>query len=393
MVAMALVAVLAAAAGASAVLSEDDVSAGIATGDVVVSGTQIVLADADTTVDGTAVGSDSTAQVYMTEEQTKDREGNETTSYVVTVTKSGEYVLSGTLDGRLVVDLPDGDEGAVTLYVDGVKISNSTEGTSAVLSDADLTVSGNGSALVTSMGNAVESEGTLTVAAGTLVASAGPRSSALVGETVAVTGGLVAAFGSENPELGETTTQVTLEMTFRGLQDAGILAITDSDAAAVIAVQASQPYEAALISGPALALDTTYSLYAGGSAESVDDYGVCTGYTAGTVLDVSGNAMPGNGPGMHGMRDGGRGPMCPPQHDEDDDSDSATTSGIVTIAEDDAGSADDSSDEDTAPEAPSKPVAVTEFTLTATVTVLSGVVAAPSEEPSETPDAPSDNGG
>jgi hypothetical protein len=129
---------------------------------------------------------------------------------VATITAAGTYTLSGALtDGQIVVDTED--EALVTLVLNGVDISNSTtapiailnaeaavivladnsannvtdaasyvfpnaeedEPNAAIFSNADLTLSGNGSLTVTANYNdAISSDDGLTIAGGTITVSA-----------------------------------------------------------------------------------------------------------------------------------------------------------------------------------------------------------------------------
>ncbi len=108
-------------------------------------GTHIVLSDSAITVDGTAIGSNTTDAVYAANdivyyESDKDftyGEGDEKDAHtkaeadahtVVHITKAGQYVLSGTLSrGQIAVDLgenaADDPAAVVTLVLDGVDIT------------------------------------------------------------------------------------------------------------------------------------------------------------------------------------------------------------------------------------------------------------------------------
>ena len=77
-------------------------------------------------------------------------EGVSVTGNTVTITAGGTYVLSGELDGQVVVDTADED--VVALVLDGANISNSSSAAIAVLNAEDVVVSLSGSNSVSSTG-------------------------------------------------------------------------------------------------------------------------------------------------------------------------------------------------------------------------------------------------
>ncbi|MGB7981367.1 MAG: carbohydrate-binding domain-containing protein [Candidatus Nanopelagicales bacterium] len=76
-----------------------------------------------------------------------------------TITAAGTYVLSGQLDGQVVVDTADED--VVALVLDGVQITNSTSAAIAVLSAEDVAVSLRGSNTLASTGDDDEANAAL----------------------------------------------------------------------------------------------------------------------------------------------------------------------------------------------------------------------------------------
>ncbi|MGJ8721779.1 MAG: carbohydrate-binding domain-containing protein, partial [Salinibacterium amurskyense] len=132
---------------------------------------------------------------------TADGDGVSVSGSTITITAAGTYVLSGQLDGQVVVDTDD--EAVVALVLDGVEISNSTSAAIAVanaedvvvslsgtntlsstgddadynaalFSDADLTISGDGSLTVSSSVNdGITSHDDLVILSGDITVTAG----------------------------------------------------------------------------------------------------------------------------------------------------------------------------------------------------------------------------
>jgi uncharacterized protein DUF4353 len=130
-----------------------------------------------------------------------DGDGVTVAGATVTITAAGTYVLTGQLDGQIVVDTED--TGVVALVLDGVSIASSTsaavavvnaedvvvslsgsntlsstgddeDANAALFSDADLTISGDGSLVVTSSVNdGITSHDDLVVLSGNLTVTAG----------------------------------------------------------------------------------------------------------------------------------------------------------------------------------------------------------------------------
>ncbi|MEJ1156401.1 carbohydrate-binding domain-containing protein [Microbacterium marmarense] len=127
-------------------------------------------------------------------------EGVTVADSTVTISAAGTYVLSGQFDGQVVVDTEDED--VVALVLDGAEISNSTsaainvvnaedvvvslsgtnvltstgddeEANAALFSDADLTITGDGSLTVSSVNDGITSHDDLVVLSGTIDVTAG----------------------------------------------------------------------------------------------------------------------------------------------------------------------------------------------------------------------------
>lgn len=129
-----------------------------------------------------------------------DGEGVTVANSTVTISAAGTYVISGQFDGQIVVDTDD--EEVVALVLDGVDITNSTgaaiairnaedvavslagsstltstgedeEANAALFSDADLTISGDGSLTVNSVSDGITSHDDLVILSGNIAVTAG----------------------------------------------------------------------------------------------------------------------------------------------------------------------------------------------------------------------------
>ncbi|QYH34668.1 carbohydrate-binding domain-containing protein [Salinibacterium sp. M195] len=132
---------------------------------------------------------------------TADGDGVSVSGSTITITAAGTYIFSGQLDGQVVVDTDDED--VVALVLDGVEIANSTSAAIAVVnaedvvvslsgnntlsstgddadlnaalfSDADLTISGDGSLTVSSsINDGITSHDDLVILSGDITVTAG----------------------------------------------------------------------------------------------------------------------------------------------------------------------------------------------------------------------------
>jgi hypothetical protein len=165
--------------------------------------TEVLAANANsTTVNDDEWSMDDAVNVTLNgSSASADGDGVSVSGSTVTITAAGTYVLSGDLDGQIVVDTADED--VVALVLDGADISNSTSAAIAVLnaedvvvslsgsnsvsstgadeeanaalySDADLTISGDGSLTVTSTQNdGITSHDDLMILSGDITVTAG----------------------------------------------------------------------------------------------------------------------------------------------------------------------------------------------------------------------------
>ena len=139
-----------------------------------------------------------------------------------------------------------------------------------------------------------------------------------------VSGGTIIAAGSAGMAVGFTSssTQPSILLRYSQVQAAGtLLTLTDDSGSVIVSFAPSKDYQSVVISSPDMELDSTYTLYSGGTTESGGTDGLYTGsYTPGTeVISIAltsvtvsttdtgeaFNSM-GGGPGG-GMRDGAAG--------------------------------------------------------------------------------------
>jgi len=143
-----------------------------------------------------------------------------------------------------------------------------------------------------------------------------------------VSGGTIIAAGSAGMAVGFTSssTQPSILLRYSQVQAAGtLLTLTDDSGSVIVSFAPAKEYQSVVISSPDMELDSTYTLYSGGTTESGGTDGLYTGsYTPGTeVISIAltsvtvsttdtgeaFNSMEGGpGGGMRGgMRDGAAG--------------------------------------------------------------------------------------
>ncbi len=187
----------------------------------------------------------------------------------------------------------------ITASDDGI---NGTAG-SAVENDdgSDVIVNGGYVYVNASGGDALDSNGSLTINGGTVVAH-GPSQDPEVGVDVngdfLVTGGTLVVSGTSN-NMTETpsssSTQVAVLLKFRSAKSANsIIHIQDGAGTNILTFAPARQYRSITLSSPALSRSTTYTAYSGGSATGTNVDGLYTGgtYTPGTSL---GTFVTGNG--------------------------------------------------------------------------------------------------
>lgn len=161
-------------------------------------------------------------------------------------------------------------------------------------------------------GDGIDSNGYLVINGGTVVAMANPRTGdggIDADKGIYLNGGTVMATGSRNDAVNSASKQPYMELSYAKTQAANsIVRIEDSKGNEVVTFNPLKQYQSFTYSSPALALDTTYHVYAGGAvsgAAATDGLYVQGGaYTGGTQQQYTGNQS-----GMMGGPGGGQPPQ------------------------------------------------------------------------------------
>ncbi len=179
-----------------------------------------------------------------------------------------------------------------------------------------LSISG-GYVVVNASGDGIDVNGSLLISGGTVLVN-GPTSDGDGGldydGTAKITGGTVIVVGSAGMAqgFGTSSTQCSFSYTFSSTQSAAQpLSITDSSGKVIASFMPMKSYRNIVVSTPALALKSTYSVYAGGTVSGTDSDGfTASGSLSGgtKVTDItlssvctSVNTQGGMGGGMGGM--------------------------------------------------------------------------------------------
>lgn len=298
-----------------------------------VSGTENVFTDGSTYAtdeDGKAIGKGtifSNDDLYFIGDGTITVNGN----YKHTIksddsifVESGSLVLSAAKDGINANDtvMVDGGEITITKAVEGL------EGTFVIINDGtfEIAVSDDGfnagtlieinggvSHIVSTVGDAVDSNGALCVNGGLLVVHGGnmPENGMDCDQnTIQITGGTIVSSGGGNSMPDENNTQYSILL---GSAQAGdTIGILDADGNTVFAYETEYAYENLMVSIDGIVQDMTYTVYSGGTIEG--DYcfygyyenAVYTGgsktieFTADSMVISAGGTVETMGGPMHG---------------------------------------------------------------------------------------------
>ncbi|WP_438446393.1 carbohydrate-binding domain-containing protein [Gorillibacterium sp. sgz5001074] len=205
----------------------------------------------------------------------------------VNITKSYEGIESAviTFEGgetRLVTS-DDGINGSTASLTSGTTAQGQASGGAKVFMKG-------GYLYVNSLGDGLDSNGSMTMSGGTVVVS-GPTES-MNGAIdydgdFQMTGGFLVAAGSSGMAQAPSTssTQYSLAMSFSQVQKAGtLLTVKDSKDQVVAAVAPAKPFQTVVITSPSLVKDGSYTLYTGGTATGTLTDGL---YQNASVKDAS----------------------------------------------------------------------------------------------------------
>lgn len=194
--------------------------------------------------------------------------------------------------------------GTLRVYAEEDGINANNDGVS------QIAVTGGYLYVETETGDAIDSNGTITVSGGTVIAvgaMADGNSGLDADGAVTITGGTVIATGGSMMGSLATSDQQAVVVSYQGTQAAGTLAVLrDAAGADVLAFAPARAYQQLLYSSADLTAGATYTVYAGGvgSGEAVDGLFQAVsdpGTEVGTV--TAGSGQGGRGPG--GMGPGG----------------------------------------------------------------------------------------
>jgi len=155
-------------------------------------------------------------------------------------------------------------------------------------------------------GDAIDSNGTLTINGGTIIALAHPGQDAGIDSEngTYINGGTVLATGDMFDEISEKSKQNFIALSFNGrVTDNTLLTLVNEDDDVIIAFKGDRTYTNLVYSSPNLK-NGTYYLYKGGYIEGKETDGLYTGvtsYTKGTLQGYSSNGMQGGM--MGGMKE------------------------------------------------------------------------------------------
>lgn len=254
----------------------------------------------------------------------------------INILKSYEGIESATInisDGN--IQIASSDDGInISSGDDASSVNGMPENSTRHSSGNDnLNISG-GTIYVNASGDGLDANGSVYMSGGTVIIC-GPESNGNgaidYDQKFEVTGGLLIASGSSGmaQSPSDSSTQNSVQITYSQVQKAGtIVNLANADGNNIITFAPDKNYQSIIISSPELKLDSTYTLYSGGTSTGVKNNGLFTGgdYENGTiltdlvisksVLSISDTGeevtirsfMPGQGPGGRNSNGGGMKP-------------------------------------------------------------------------------------
>ena len=120
---------------------------------------------------------------------------------------------------------------------------------------------------------------------------------------ILLNGGEVIALGSRNDAVAESSQQVFLELTYASTKTGGtLIRLEDAEGNALLTFSPLKDYQSFIYSSPALALNSPYTLYAGGAMSDVEAtdglYPASGSYSGGLLQQYTGNTRDGMGNGQ-----------------------------------------------------------------------------------------------
>lgn len=244
---------------------EGSESTGTGKGYIVINGGYITI---------TSVSKAITASWDIDEDATTTSTADDPSPYVqinngvITITTTGtpyEYVQNGTT----VSCSPEGIEGKSTLTINSGYLTINTSDDS-LNSGGSITINGGYIYCASSANDAIDSNGTMTIAGGVIVAigSSAPEGAFDCDtNTFNITGGTFVGIGGTTS--GPTAASSTQNAVILGsLTSGSTMAIKASNGTSSFAFTIPQSYATMLLSSPALATGTTYTIYDGGTASA-----------------------------------------------------------------------------------------------------------------------------
>jgi hypothetical protein len=222
----------------------------------------------------------------------------------MTLNINGESKKNGEL--HITAD-NEGLDSEMHMTVDGGKIWIQSQDDGINTNEDDVSVftvndgylyvnAGNGSE-----GDGIDSNGYITINGGTIISLAN-ASSADGGldadHDILINGGTVVALGVNNDEVSTSSEAPYLQLAYQSMQPSSqITYLTNAAGKEILAYTSEKTYQSVVLSAPALAFDTTYYLYNGGTIEGAEAsdglYEIGGTYSGGTQQQYNTNAFDG----------------------------------------------------------------------------------------------------
>ena len=203
-------------------------------------------------------------------------------------------------------------------------LNTTTDSTENKNAHNDLTINVNSLTAIVSLdadeGDAIDSNGILTINGGTIIALAKPGQDAGLDSVngTYINGGTVIATGDMYDQINSDSKQNFIVLSFASqIKEKGIIALLDSNEELKFAFETDRSYKTLVFSSKDLSVGT-YALYKDGSISGTSNNGLYLSgsYEKGTILGYSSTGMQGGPGGMMGGRNNGNDRMTPPDQNE-----------------------------------------------------------------------------